>query len=425
MRLDASMSQLKHLALLSIIVLLITVANWQHLESSFFHSDVATLRSASSTCSAVVRSKSDPANLKPDQFISPITFKLLADAHYGSSSVPKEHLRDLRRLELKYLATCLKPGAVIFVDSNRLRVFFLHVYRSIVVPFVLVSGDTDTPVPGNISNKTLATFFESPESLIIHWFAMNCDRNLNASRFTCLMNGISQWNGQREAMRNAFNDYEGIVAQNMEPRDIPVTAVDSIREINSYAPSIDNHMALAATTKAELNNSEVDTFKMGRIVENVYKNDHLKNETFSLLVSFNIKSNIAMRQPLWNQFCDDSNRTVKSLCSFSKVDMPTFYRMISSSRFVLSPHGSGLDCYRTYEALYFGSYPVVRTSSLDEMFSDLPVLIVNSWSDVTENLLNDTFHRFHGANFNFDKLFTKYWFLKFRSFGYPSYSYDQ
>ena len=419
------MLQVKHVAWLSIIVVLITVADWQHLESSFFHSDIANLRSASRTCSAVVRGESNLTSRKPDQFISPITFKLLADAHYGSSSVPKEHLQDLRRLELKYLVTCLKPGAVIFVDSNRLRGFFLHIYQTIAIPFVLVSGDTDTPVPGNLSNETLAEIFESPESLIIHWFAMNCDRNLNASRFTCLMNGISQWNGQQEAMRNAFNDFEGIVAQNMEPGDIPVKSVGSIREIKVDVPSTDNHVALVATTKAEFNNSGVATFKMGRIVENIYKNNHLKNETYSLLISFNIKSNIAIRRPLWNQFCEDSNRTVKSLCTFGKFDMPTFYRMISMSRFVLSPHGSGLDCYRTYEALYLGSYPVVQTSSLDEMFSDLPVLIVNSWSDVTENLLNDTFHRFRQTNFDYDKLFTKYWFLKFRSFGYPSYSYNQ
>ena len=275
-------------------------------------------------------------------------------------------------------------------------------------------------VPGNLSNETLAKIFESPESLIIHWFAMNCDRNLNASRFTCLMNGISQWNGQQGAMTYAFNENKGIVAQKMKPGDIAVNSVGSIREITVDVPSIENHAALVATTKAGFNNSGTAIFKMGRIVENIYKNNHLKDETYSLLVSFGMKSNSAVRRPVWNQFCKDPKRTVKSLCTFGKFDLPTFYRMISMGRFVVSPHGCGLDCYRTYEALYLGSYPVV----LDEMYSDLPVLIVKSWSDVTENLLNDTYHRFRGANFNYDKLFTKYWFLKFRSFGYPTYLYD-
>ena len=109
------MLQIKHVAWLSIIVVLNTIADWQHFKSSSIHSDIENLRSSSSihsdfenlraeprTCSAVVGSESILLSLKPDQFISPITFKLLADAHYGSSPVPEEHLQDLRRLELKY-----------------------------------------------------------------------------------------------------------------------------------------------------------------------------------------------------------------------------------------------------------------------------------------------------------------------------------
>ena len=62
--------------------------------------------------------------------------------------------------------------------------------------------------------------------------------------------------------------------------------------------------------------------------------------------------------------------------------------------FVLSPHGNGLDCHRTWEAIALGCIPVVKTSPLDRLFSGLPVLIVNSWSDLNESLLSETVDRF-------------------------------
>jgi hypothetical protein len=54
-------------------------------------------------------------------------------------------------------------------------------------------------------------------------------------------------------------------------------------------------------------------------------------------------------------------------------------------QFVISPHGGGLDCHRTWEALALGCYPIVKTSPLDPLFQNLPVLIVDSWNTLTED----------------------------------------
>jgi hypothetical protein len=57
--------------------------------------------------------------------------------------------------------------------------------------------------------------------------------------------------------------------------------------------------------------------------------------------------------------------------------------------FVISPHGNGLDCHRTWEALILNSAPIVKTSPLDRLYTALgmPVVIVNDWSEVTcENM---------------------------------------
>lgn len=80
--------------------------------------------------------------------------------------------------------------------------------------------------------------------------------------------------------------------------------------------------------------------------------------------------------------------------------------------FVLSPHGNGLDCHRTWEAIALGCIPVVKTSPLDCLFSGLPVLIVNSWSDVTDDLLCETVERFKNRikpNELPEKLKLEYW----------------
>ena len=81
----------------------------------------------------------------------------------------------------------------------------------------------------------------------------------------------------------------------------------------------------------------------------------------------------------------------------------------SQYRFCLSPHGNGLDCHRTWEALCLGTIPIVKTSKLDDMYRDLPVLIVKDWKDVNETLLRETVESFQTRTFQLEKLTLQYW----------------
>ena len=83
---------------------------------------------------------------------------------------------------------------------------------------------------------------------------------------------------------------------------------------------------------------------------------------------------------------------------------------MSTIAFVASPLGNGLDCHRTWEALALGCIPIIKTSIMDSsLFNELPVLIVNEWSDINEQLLKDTINSFKNKTFNMDKLKLKYW----------------
>ena len=77
--------------------------------------------------------------------------------------------------------------------------------------------------------------------------------------------------------------------------------------------------------------------------------------------------------------------------------------------FVLSPYGQGMDCHRTWEALILGSIPILKSKEFVNMFRDLPVLFVNDWGDINQQLLDDTIEKFKNMNFNYDKLTLEYW----------------
>jgi len=98
-----------------------------------------------------------------------------------------------------------------------------------------------------------------------------------------------------------------------------------------------------------------------------------------------------------------------------RVDTIEMYRHTMRSTFVVSPHGNGLDSYRTWETLYLGSWPIVLTSSLDEMYRDLPVLILRDWGDLNKNVLEEARVNFSARAFSYQTLRPAYWARQFHS----------
>ena len=97
------------------------------------------------------------------------------------------------------------------------------------------------------------------------------------------------------------------------------------------------------------------------------------------------------------------------------VDRLVSYKHQMEYAFVASPFGGGPDCHRTWEALLLGCIPIVKSSGMDPLFDDLPVLLIEKWSDVTQELLNDTIEKFKGRSFSYEKLTLPYWKEKINS----------
>jgi hypothetical protein len=78
-------------------------------------------------------------------------------------------------------------------------------------------------------------------------------------------------------------------------------------------------------------------------------------------------------------------------CHFvaNRLKQDECWRIHREFAFEISPRGKGLDCFRTWEALFLNTIPVVKTTTLDPIYEDeaFPVVIVQSYRDVTrENL---------------------------------------
>ena len=97
------------------------------------------------------------------------------------------------------------------------------------------------------------------------------------------------------------------------------------------------------------------------------------------------------------------------------VDRNQTWTNQSKYAFVLSPIGHGLDCHRTWEALILGCIVIVVSSPLDTLYEGLPVLIINDWNEINQELLNKTVDDFKDINFNYERITSKYWINKIKN----------
>jgi hypothetical protein len=94
----------------------------------------------------------------------------------------------------------------------------------------------------------------------------------------------------------------------------------------------------------------------------------------------------------------------------------SYWEECSKYAFVISPHGNGLDCIRTWESLCLGCIVIVKKSDIDHLYDELPVLIVDEWHHITEELLNKTLYDFSNKKFNMEKITMKYWLDKVKKY---------
>jgi len=128
-----------------------------------------------------------------------------------------------------------------------------------------------------------------------------------------------------------------------------------------------------------------------------------------LYMNFAINTNPEKRNECWSVFKNQD--WVLKETDLSPED---FYKQISKSKYILSPEGTGIDCHRIYESMFLGSVPVFKTSQLNYFYKTLPVVIVNDWTEITKEFLEENWIKHKNAldewkNANPNWLIPEYW----------------
>jgi len=242
-------------------------------------------------------------------------------------------------------------GCTIFIAGSAIPAF-LPIMKTLPGKFILVSGDCDENIPDEIfsSHDDFLKFIESDK--IIHWFSCNCVKT--HAKLTIIPIGVNYHSA-------SFNDHR-LYGKKSSPLEQEKNLIEII------------------------NNSKL-----------------LKDREVKCYANFQFM--------MTEDRADAIKRIPKELVFYEtqQINRNETWKEQSKYAFVISPEGNGIDCHRTWEALFLGCIPIVKTSQIITLFEDLPILIVNNWSDITEELLNSTLLDFSTKKFNTDKLTLKYW----------------
>jgi hypothetical protein len=254
----------------------------------------------------------------------------------------------------------LEKGQSIYICTTALPNFAEHYLHRISTPFVLVSGDADETI-GSDSKVPRATT-EGPIShstiekilsypFLITWFAQNC--LMSHIKLIHLPIGL---------------DYHSTLGGNFHPL---------LQE--------KNHMTLIQDSK------------------------HFTVREIKIYSTFHFALHRGDRKEAYDSIPKDlidyEHNQVSREESFTKQ---------LKYAFVASPYGNGPDCHRTWEALLLGCIPIVKSSKMDPVFEDLPILLVKKWHDVTYELLKNTIEDFKTKQFKMEKITLSYWVNRFK-----------
>lgn len=127
---------------------------------------------------------------------------------------------------------------------------------------------------------------------------------------------------------------------------------------------------------------------------------HRKETTATVIENF-AKSNVTLRN------------------TYDNKKSSSYLKELRRSKFILAPSGLGWDCYRIWEALHFGTIPIIErhhrpNDGWRRTLAGLPVLWVEDFSEVTPSMLQTEFMKIaaKASEYQYEKL-TRQWWIQF------------
>jgi len=239
----------------------------------------------------------------------------------------------------------------IYVSSDQIVIFTNEVLGQLTKPFILVSGDSDLPINLSTLGSSLDILLNSP--LLVIWFAQN--RDFDHPKLRSLPIGINihnQWT-------NPLQWGGGFILPAFQELQLRTIAESAKPFVEREAKAFCNwHFSL----------DRADRRECAEILD-------------------------------------------RSVCYFQEqpIPMADTWELQSQFQFVLSPHGAGLDCHRTWEALLLGCIPIIKKAKMNDLFEDLPFIEVEDWGQINQAFLDDAKKQLSQKTFNQEKLLMRYW----------------
>jgi hypothetical protein len=145
-------------------------------------------------------------------------------------------------------------------------------------------------------------------------------------------------------------------------------------------------------------------------ITNIINNGNNIIPTKLLYINHSIQTNFQERNGINELFINKTWATVDT----KKLEYKDFLNKILNHKFMICPIGNAIDCHRNWEVLYLKRVPIMKYNEyLVKLFKDFPVLYVNNYKDINEELLiknNVLYNEVQNLNMyklDLDKIFYK------------------
>lgn len=214
----------------------------------------------------------------------------------------------------------VQRGDIVFVKNNFLKDFFAKTHKKIQHPYILVNHNDDTTID--------ESYIQLIDDKIIHWFGLNID--VEHPKMTPLPIGLENISYRRNGLLKYFLKSE--------------TTLGSNKDSNQHSGKV------------------------------------LKSRINKILVAFHTNK---VHPERLEAFTVAKDHPLTEVCPITQ-NHAEYIEKVGTYNFILSPRGAGVDCHRTWEALYLGTTPIVRTSANTKFFKSIgiPMVLVDQWSDL-------------------------------------------
>jgi hypothetical protein len=107
-----------------------------------------------------------------------------------------------------------------------------------------------------------------------------------------------------------------------------------------------------------------------------FESENQRTVKYQIYVNFNLMTNVIHRKLALEAMVNHDGAFIPN----QRLSVSENLKNIQRAKYVISPPGAGVDCYRTWEALYLGAIPVVLRKHWPFSHLDLPVVVVDSYA---------------------------------------------